>query len=355
MKICYLSDATSIHTKKWSRFFSKRGHEVTVLSLRPETIPGVKTILFGKDELRRKKNLRVFDYLKNYREVKKIVSKIQPDILHAQYASNYGVLGALSGFHPLVTTIWGSDLFIFPKRSVLHEAILKFNLKKADLITVSSQVMKTRAMELTKTPIQLIPFGVDLDMFTYGTKDSNTFTVGITKALEKIYGIDDLVRAFKLFLDRNPTAKARLLIVGEGSQRTALQKLARQFEIEDGITFTGHLPIDKVAEEYRKMDITVFPSYSESFCVSAVESQACGVPVVATNIGGFLESTRPGVTSFLVEVGDIYGLADSIERLYNDKDLRVAMGKKGREFVEETFNIENNFELAEKLYQDLLK
>lgn len=354
MKICYLSDATSIHTRKWALYFAKKGHDVTVLSLREAQIPGVDVQLFGSDELRNQSSLSVFDYMKQAKEVRRTLRRIAPDVVHAQYASNYGALGALSRIRPLVTTIWGSDLFIFPHRSPLHRKLLRYNLNAANVITVSSQVMAEEAEKLTRTPVVKIPFGIDCEKFFYRPVRPDRFVVGITKALEKLYGHEDLLRAYKQFKVENPSAKSSMVIAGKGSRESFLKRLAERLDIADEVSFVGHLTEDEIAELYHEMDVAIFPSYSESFCVSAVEAQACGVPVIATSIGGFFESTLPGKTGFLCQPGDVEAFAEEIGRLYRDVPLREKMGQDGRAYVEERFDIEDNFGIAEKVYEELV-
>ena len=99
MKICYLSDATNYHTKKWCGFFRDRGHDVLCISLRSGEIPGVKVYAFDETELRQRSDVSKITYLKNISKIKKILSEEKPDILHAHYATSYGLLAAVTGYH----------------------------------------------------------------------------------------------------------------------------------------------------------------------------------------------------------------------------------------------------------------
>lgn len=120
MKICFLSDANSIHTKKLCAFFKDRGHEVYVISLNEGVIPNVKVYSFdvSLDKIRNKNNLKKLEYLTYRKKVKKLIREINPDIVHAHYATSYGFLGALSNFHPYVLSVWGSDVFDFPRKTI---------------------------------------------------------------------------------------------------------------------------------------------------------------------------------------------------------------------------------------------
>src|SRR5690606_14490213 len=109
--------------------------------------------------------LSKLNYLKAYRQVKRIIREFKPDILHAHYASSYGLIGALSSFHPFVLSVWGADIYNFPHISPLHNAIIRYNIRKADMILSTSKIMKTETMKYTPKEIVVTPFGIDIEKF----------------------------------------------------------------------------------------------------------------------------------------------------------------------------------------------
>ena len=119
------------------------------------------------------------------------------DILHAHYASSYGLLGALANFHPFILSIWGADIFSFPKKSFLHRYIFNFNLRVADKILSTSQIMAKEIKKYTNKEIIVTPFGIDINTFKPGNKVDKIkgefdFIIGTIKGLEEIYGIEYL-------------------------------------------------------------------------------------------------------------------------------------------------------------------
>ena len=112
-----------------------------------------------------------------------------------------------------------------------------------------------------------------------------------------------------------------------------------------------------VVKEFQNFDIAVFPSTldSESFGVAAVEAEACGTPVVVSDVGGLMESTNPGVTSLVAKKNSVEDLADKIEKLVIDDELRLNMGKEARKFVEDNYSLEENFNDVNKLYEKIMK
>lgn len=134
--------------------------------------------------------------------MKKVITEFKPDILHAHYASSYGLLGALSGFHPYIISVCGSDVFDFPNTSFLHKIVLKYNLSVADKILSTSNVMAIETSKYTNKEIIVTPFGIDLDKFkplsvkTIFNKEN--IVIGTITILEEKYGIEYLIRAFAI-------------------------------------------------------------------------------------------------------------------------------------------------------------
>jgi len=360
MKICYLADANSVHTKKWCDFFKNKGYDITVISLNPGNIDGINIYSLGYNwnELRHKSEFQKIGYLLKIGKIKKIIKKIKPDILHAHYASSYGLLGSLLNYHPFVLSVWGSDIYDFPNKNFLNRAIIKYNLSKADVILSTSKVMADEIRKYTSKPIQITPFGVDVNFFKPETpkKIKNKITIGTIKTLEKKYGIDYLIKAFAIVDKRlNREIEMELIIGGQGSQLGYLIELTKELGIEQKVTFTGFLSGKELVETYNKFDIAVFPSIfdSESFGVAAVEAQACGIPVIVSNVGGLPEATQPGKSSLVVEKENVEQLADAIEKLVKNKELREEMGRAGREYVINNYSINDNLGKVDEIYQNL--
>lgn len=355
MRICYLSDANSIHTKKWCNYFRSKGYEIHVISLNEGSIPGVKvhSLNVNLDEVKGSRYLSKFKYLTFTGQVKKLVNEIKPDILHAHYASSYGFLGASTGFHPYIISIWGSDIYDFPKKNLLFKKFIERNLSKADIILSTSRAMADEAKKYTDKNIEITPFGVDIDLFkprdNSKKKESDKFIIGTIKAFEKQYGIEYLVKAFGLLSQKYKNIYLEL--GGSGSQQSELEELIKSLGIEGRVRFLGFMNQTEVVEALNRFNIAVFPSIFESFGVAAVEAQACGIPVIVSNAEGLKEATCPGRSSILVDKEDEKQLAKALEELITNEKLREDMGSFGRIFVKENFDIKDNFDKVDKLYR----
>ncbi|MCH4199298.1 MAG: glycosyltransferase [Clostridium tyrobutyricum] len=361
MKICYLSDANSIHTKKFCDFFKNKGYDVSVISLNDGYIDGIPVYNLNYDinDIKKNSSTRKLKYILSFRKISGIIDKIKPDLIHAHYATSYGLLAALSKFHPFILSVWGSDVFDFPKSGILNKMMLKYNLKKADKVLSTSKVMSKETSKYTDKKIEITPFGVDLNILKpYENKydDRDTITIGTIKTLEEKYGIEYLIRGFAKVSFKYPGINLILEIGGKGSQKEYLENLSQKLGIHNKVKFLGFLNRQQVVETFNRFDIAVFPSVldSESFGVAAVEAQACGTPVIVSNVGGLPEATSPDVSSILVRKKNSDDIQNALEKLILNKDLRISMGKNARKFVEDNFNIEDNFNKVDRIYKEII-
>ena len=153
MKLLLLSDANSIHTQKWVESLYHKGLKIKLFSfIKPHkhiqnnykkmNINVLSSDLNSKIKNLRQPNLSKMRYLKSIPILKKTIKSFKPNILHAHYASSYGVIGSLIGFKPFILSVWGSDVYYFPKKNLLNGFILKQVIKSADIICSTSNPMK---------------------------------------------------------------------------------------------------------------------------------------------------------------------------------------------------------------------
>ncbi len=354
--ICYLADASNPHTIKWCNFFKNKGYDIHVISLNDGDIEGVTVhkFSFNVKELKNKSPFKKAKYITAISEIKKIVNKIKPDILHAHYASSYGLIGSLLNYHPYVISVWGTDIYEFPNGGFIQNKIIRYNLKKADYIFSTSKDMARETNKYTNKKIYITPFGVDMDFFRkIETNKKNKFTIGTVKTLEKKYGIDYLIKGFKLVKENNHEDIV-LKIAGSGSQMDNLVNLVDELDLKDSVEFLGRIPLNQVAEVFNTFDIAVFPSLRESFGVAAIEAQSCEVPVIVSNVGGHPEVVIDGETGIVINPKSPEEIRDAILKLLEDEKLRENIGKKGRKFIKENYEVNSNFNDIDKIYKKIL-
>lgn len=364
IKVLLLADQNSPHTIKWAKSLNENGIDILLLGLNKLLVEdykgtSIRTISLNETITREEGSLKKIKYLKALPVLKRAIKEFKPNIVHAHYASSYGLIAALSNFHPIVVSIWGSDVFSFPNKSILHKMIIKYVLNKADIITSTSEVMAKEATKYTNKNIKVIPFGVDLEVFKPMKVNSlfseNDIVIGTVKTLEEKYGIEYLIRAFKILVDKYPDLPLKLLIVGGGSLEEELKNLVKQLSIDERTLFTGKVPFSEVPKYHNMITISVSVSDSESFGVSVVESMACEKPVVVSNVGGLPEVVEENITGFIVPPKNIQETAKAIEKLILNKQLREQMGKSGRERVKKLFDWKKNVKQMMELYQEILQ
>ena len=358
MKVLILADPASPHTIKWVNSLLRKNIEILLFGL-----TGYKLDNYSKSQNLTIHSLRLdgkvfakpdgdpskINYLKAVPVIRKIIREFKPDILHAHYASSYGLLGALSRFHPFILSVYGSDVYSFPRKNIFTTKLFKFNLSAADKILSTSNIMAKEIKKYTKKQIEVTPFGVDLNIFHPSVREENLFgkndiVVGTVKSLEDKYGIEFLIKAFKLVKDRHPQLSLKLLLVGKGTKEGELKKHVVELGISDVTTFTGFVDYDKVHKYQNMIDIAVFVSTedSESFGVSVLEASACAKSVIVSDAGGLPEVVEKDVTGLIVRKKDIAQTADAIEELLLNKDLRLRLGENGRERVGGKYNLDDN-------------
>jgi glycosyltransferase involved in cell wall biosynthesis len=267
--------------------------------------------------------------------VRRLLAGIKPDIVHAHYATGYGLLGSLAARSPYVLSVWGSDIYEYPRRSPLHAQLLKFNLNRADYICSTSLAMARETQRYTSKPVTVTPFGVDCQVFSpkQGKEERRPLVIGTVKTLDQPYGVEYLIRAFALVAERFSERDVRLVIAGDGPLRRSLEALAKQLRLSDRIDFLGLISQEIVPTVLRTFDVFAALSLRESFGVAVLEASACGIPVVASNVDGLPEVVEDGLTGFLVPPADPMAAATALLGLLTDRTRREQMGVAGRSFV----------------------
>jgi glycosyltransferase involved in cell wall biosynthesis len=343
MKVLLLAPSKSIHTHKWALYYKENGIQVKVVTFSDhyseENAKEVDT------EILPKKLPGKLSYFASVPSLRKIIREFKPTVVHAHYVSSYGLVGALTGFQPFFLSVWGRDIFQFPQKSTLNKKMVQFTLNKSEMVFSTSHVMAYETNLYTNKSVFVTPFGVDLTRFKPMSeiKSSDMKIIGTVKALSDKYGIGDLIRAFAIVKEKS-TEQLKLLIVGDGPQKEEYEKLVKDLGISDCTTFTGKIPNTEVPSYINKMHIFAVPSTenSESFGVAAVESMACGVPVVVSDVGGLPEVVRNGVTGYVVPKESPNQLAEKFLFLLENELVRQEMGHNGIKHVKENYDWKEN-------------
>src|SRR3989442_6187752 len=193
--------------------------------------------------------------------------------------------------------------------------------------------------------VAVIPCGVDTDLFTPGDAAAARAALGVDAGPLLLYvGRIAPIKGLETLLDavgclRGAGTPARLAVIGgeadepAGGHEADVRRRAAALGLGDAVTFVGSQPQERLRDWYVAADVTVSPSYYESFGMVALEAMACGSPVVASRVGGLQSTVRDGATGLLVAEGDPCALAETITRVLGDGALRWRLGREGQRWA----------------------
>jgi glycosyltransferase involved in cell wall biosynthesis len=327
------------------------GYGVTICTFHHAVLPGIDVRFFPPLV----KPIGKLNYLLHPSHIRTQLDQIKPDVLHAHYVSSYGVVGYLTGFHPFVVSVWGTDIYDAPHNFIMRYLIEK-TLASADAVLSTSNVMakQTRKFVCNKE-VAVTPFGVDLRKY-YPRKElmPDRFVVGTARLLAPKYGIEYLIKAFATVL--SSIADAELHIAGDGPKRNDLIALTKSLGISKQVQFYGFVPPSSMPQFVSGLSVFCMPSIheSESFGVAALEAQACGIPVIASAIGGLHETVINNETGFLVKPHCPEEIADKLLYLYHNPHIRRKLGNQALSFVRENYELFSTVSKIENQYKQLM-
>lgn len=314
LHLCLLGDASHVHTRRWAAEMLARGWRVSIVTALPMAQDGVEQIVLPPVR-------RSLDWLWRVSAARRAVDALQPDILHAHYITSYGYLAARCGARPLVLTAWGSDLLVTPFESRLKKALTGWTLRQAQAITGDSAdlVGAARAYGPAAELLEL-HWGVDLKRFVPTPWERRSgFEIVSLRSWSANYRIDLILRAVARLRGRVPGLFLHLL--GGGPDERALLALTNELDLQGIVRFHGRLDDAGMSAVMARCRVAVTVPASDATSVSLLESMACGLAVVASD----LPANRQWLAADnLVPVDDDAALADRLFALaYDDAACRA--------------------------------
>ena len=280
------------------------------------------------------------------------------DLVHAHNATAwfYGAWAAFLARRPLVYTEHDRSFPPPPRIQALHRLLAR--LTRA-VVAVSGEVADNLRRYEGIDDVRVIPNGVDGHRFrpaSEGERSARRRALGLGEG-EVVLGTVgrlDPLKDHRLLIEAVTGLEGswRLLVVGDGPLRAELERLVQERSLGGRVVFLGERR--DVPELLRAMDAFVLPSRSEGLPMALLEAMACGLPVVATRVGGIPEAVREGEGGLLCDPGDSGGLRDALCRLISDPPLRRRLGRGARVAFERRFSLQRMVEGYERLYLSLL-
>lgn len=261
----------------------------------------------------------------------------------------------------IITTLHGTDITL-TGLEISFLPTMKFSVQQSDGVTAVSEFLRTKTQsqyEITKD-IKVIPNFINLDIYKkIENNETRCLKDRLSKNGEKILvhtsnfralkRVDDAIRVFKKINDKMPS---KLLLIGDGPERSKCEYLAKDLGIDNDVKFYGEQ--ESFIELLSISDLFLMPSQSESFGLSALEAMACGVPVISSNAGGLPELNLHGETGYIAEIGDVDKMAEYASRLLEDKKRYNIFSENALERATTMFSAEKIIPEYEKYYEDIL-
>ena len=288
------------------------------------------------------------------------------DLLHVHYAIPHAIAAytarqILAGEGitiPVVTTLHGTDITLVGRDSTFEPAVT-FSINNSDAVTAVSQYLKDETCRYfkIKKDIHVIPNFVDFERFSKKSKEH--FKIALAPNGEKILvhtsnfraikRIDDILEVFKILRE---TVPAKLLLVGDGPERSRLELLSRSMGISQDVRFLGK--IEAVEEVLSIADLFLLTSGKESFGLAALEAMACQVPVISSDAEGIPEVNVNGVTGFVSAVGDVEDMARNAIEILKDEATHKKFKQAAYDRAKE-FDLSIIMGMYENIYKSLVK
>jgi N-acetyl-alpha-D-glucosaminyl L-malate synthase BshA len=287
------------------------------------------------------------------------------DLLHVHYAVPHAASAYLAKQMlkdkknlKIITTLHGTDITLVGLEPSFLP-LVKFSIDQSDGVTAVSRFLKEKTITnyVCEKPIEVIPNFIDTNIYKpNGVPD---FRKHIAPDGEKVLvhtsnfrvvkRVTDAIRIFEKVQQEVPT---RLVLVGDGPDRSECERLCRQLHLCDKVKFLGKQ--EGLVEILNSSDIFLIPSQSESFGLAALEAMSCGLPVVSSSVGGLPELVRHNGTGYIAEIGDIDRMAKyTIELLTNQKKYNL-FSKNSRDRAVNEFDKSKIIPLYENYYKEVL-
>jgi len=279
------------------------------------------------------------------------------DLLHVHYALPHAVSALLARQMlaprlklPFVTTLHGTDITLVGQEPS-YFAITKYSIESSDGITTVSQYLNDRTREVfgVENSIRTIHNFVNCELY----RPRSTERAGRPRLLHisNFRPVKRPMDCIRILKETLADVDAELWMVGDGPERGPCERLARELGVSDRVEFTGKQ--DHVERLIPQADVLLLPSEHEAFGLAALEAMACGVPPVATQVGGLAELVENGVDGYLEQVGDTAAQAKRVVELLSSAAVHGRLSAAARRTAEMRFDSRRIVPLYEQYYEEV--
>tara|TARA_Y100000746_G_scaffold129427_1_gene110810 strand:- start:830 stop:1915 length:1086 start_codon:yes stop_codon:yes gene_type:complete len=355
-KILLISHGNSIHTIKWVSALQKK-YKIFLFDWRPineDNYDDLDNVVLLQSKKNGANENPFLSYCKAFFKIKKISKKLLPDLIHAHYASSYGLLGIKAKNTLLITSVWGTDITDFPYKSIFHKKIIKYVLKKSDYIFVTSNFLSKEVKMISGYDSFITPFGVEQNKKNYYENKNDAVVFGTVKNITKFSGIDIAIECFAKLKKNNPDKKIKYEIAGDGPFIKKIESLIYKLGLDNDVNLIGYLDHKKINEFLSKIDVYINLPEKESFGVAVLEASAAEIPVIVSDVGGLPEVVIHGETGLIINRNKKSEIVDAMNSFIVEDKKITKMGLNGREFVATQYSWNNSVRIMIDNYNNIL-
>jgi len=365
LRIAYLGDANSIHLRRWVSFMAERGDRVTLLIADGKPIePGLpESIAIERFTPFTSRRFRPWGVIVARRSLRRVIARVRPDVLNAHYLNVHGYHAWMSGFHPYVTTLWGSDVFIVPRTSRLAALVSRITLRAADMVMVNSDALLRGALALGARPerTEMIQFGVDLARFTPGPAPAALRARLGLEGRRVVFSPRNITPLYRhqVVLEAVARLPADVAVVfsrhrAQADELAAIERRVEALGLSGRVVIVPEIAHSEMVEFYRLADVVVSIPASDSTAVTTLEALACETQIVAGDLPSVREWLWDLDCEALVPIDDVDATAAALARALNrGPKERAELGKRARAIVEKRADQARSLANVESLYRRL--
>lgn len=363
MKILYLSRGFSPHDHRFLSAIAGAAERTYFGRLQSELVYENRSLPSGVEELDWTRSFsQPASHAEAVQALSGLIEHVQPDLVHAGPIPSVAYAAAETGFSPLVSMSWGSDILVDaqsdPARSAARFTLDHSALAFADCRTVEDELA---ALGMPIENIVVFPWGVDLEHFSLqptspvraGLNWESMRVVLSTRSLESHYGADVVVDGFIQAAEHDPLL--RLIQLGQGSLYEQLEGKLTEAGLTERVHFAGQIGFERLPEYYGAADLYVTASKADGSSISLLEAMASGLPALVSDIPGNREWVKEDETGWFYPVGNRDALAEALRQAFLMEDRFESMGNSARRVVEQRADWNHGVETMLAAYQRVLQ
>ncbi len=354
MNILVLGPSNMVHLRRFVPALSRRGHNVHVISMKPDPISGASFERFAVPPFcaqyphrwRKRWEVMVRDWFRTF------------DVVNVHFLSDWGISQELVGDGCLVVKAYGSDVDHPPDTPAVDDALLaaRKQLVQCSAKTVTSGVgfreTVVQFANVDDAKVVAIPDGIDVTLFSRSAvRSDGAPVIGFFKGFDPVYDPKTMVEAADYVLRHR--SDVRFDFIGDGVLRDECYARCETLGINGSIRWIHRQQHESMPQLMSAWAVAAISSAKESFCVAALEAAAMEIPVVATDVGGLQQTVVDGETGLLVPPGSPAALGDGLLAILDNAKRRRAMGRAGRQRVIDEFEWESSIDQWLALFDNL--